>query len=118
MVHLDLAGGCTLAYGVSNQLMAGGASIDRFDVCAMLPLSPLGDGGPYGAFRLLRDGFIAARDSALLFYDGESHLVQTRPLVLTAPLHALAFAAEPGYVWSGRSGRRRSAASPMARRSR
>lgn len=102
MVHLDLADGCTLAYAVSNQVMAGGGSIDRFDVCTMLPLPPLGDGAPYGAFRLLRDGFVAARDSALLFYDGASHLVLSRPLILTTNrFTALAFAAEPGYVWVG-----------------
>jgi len=101
-IRLDFDGACTLAYHDPGTLLAGGVSIARFDVCAVQPLSSFGDGKPYDSFRLMQDGFVAARGSTLLFHDGQSRLVQSRTLPVATvggTIPALAFGAELGSIW-------------------
>jgi hypothetical protein len=95
---LDLAGDqCTLLYTDDAQVGR------RFDVCTQHALPDLA-AGPWNAVRAMSDGgYIAGRDATLSIFDAQNHLLRTFTPQIES-VSALAFDADPRFVWVGTTG--------------
>jgi len=86
--------GCTLFY------TGEGGSANRYDACAMLPLTPIASGQNFRAVRALSDGGVAAAtDDHIYFYDGMGRLVYQLLASLDSPIKAIAFDIDPQFLW-------------------
>ena len=95
---LDLgADQCTIFY------TDGAQTGRRFDVCAQHALPDLAP-GPWNAVRAMSDGgYIAGRNSTLSIFDAQNHLLRTFTPQIDS-VSALAFDADPRFVWVGTTG--------------
>ncbi|HXH92160.1 MAG TPA: hypothetical protein VNN25_11315 [Thermoanaerobaculia bacterium] len=94
-ISIDVSpNGCTLVY------IGDGGFAYRYDACAQIPLPAIAAGERFQAIRALSDGGIAgAVGNHINFYDATGRLVYELLASPDSPVLAMAFDAEPNFVW-------------------
>ena len=94
-ISIDVSpNGCTLVY------IGDGGFANRYDACAQMPLPAITAGERFQAVRALSDGgFAGAVGNHIKFYDTAGRLVYELLASPDSPVLAMAFDAEPNFVW-------------------
>jgi hypothetical protein len=94
-ISIDVSpNGCTLVY------IGDGGFANRYDTCAQMPLPAIAAGERFQAIRALSDGgFAGAAGDHIKFYDSTGRLVYELLASPGAPVLAMAFDAEPNFMW-------------------